>query len=280
MIKEVYNGSNLLYTLEEVSSITEASGGNPAVITTDIKLTAEVNTYIGINVYIDDESINEIELFTLLPGGIFSKSVRLIVSKDSMSQVIPIRIETTGYNEDYVYNGNTYVSMKDYTVEINDSVTVNESNSISLMSLSDGFNKDLDKITEAEVVYDFVERLRLGRNLRASHSKSSYDCMPAGSSLINVLQNILISLPATLTKKYSTIRSIKIDISQGDMNISQGFIDDHATEYVIIAAYSDKLRMDISTLFGTLSTATVCNVTATFDTPYPYEDTIIVYLAK
>lgn len=144
----------------------------------------------------------------------------------------------------------------------------------------DPFNKELDKITQAEVVYDFVERLSIGRDFNVGNYT-----FPANSKLrdkiIRKLYNLLPqSLVATLDQLNDTG---KHHINKGDTIVLCGFMLDYREDEVWLdRIISDRTGIDISSAFefeyvGKINEKYQFLLSAHFDTPYPYDDDISIY---
>ncbi len=143
----------------------------------------------------------------------------------------------------------------------------------------DPFNKELDKITQAEVVYDFVERLSIGRDFNVGNYT-----FPANVKLRDeVIRKLYNLLPQSLVASAGNLNdAIKYHINKGATSINIE-IDDHHNNCWLSKVMSDKTGMDIISIFkfeiktavaGGLHTYTL---STTFDTPYPYDDDITIY---
>lgn len=143
----------------------------------------------------------------------------------------------------------------------------------------DPFNKELDKITQAEVVYDFVERLRIGKDFNVGNYT-----FPANSKLRDeVIRKLYNLLPQSLVASAGNLNdAIKYHINKGATSINIE-IDDYHNNCWLSKVMSDKTGMDIISIFKfEIKTAIAggrhtYTLSTTFDTPYPYDDDITIY---
>ena len=144
--------------------------------------------------------------------------------------------------------------------------------------MSNSFDKNLDKITEAEVVYDFVERLRLGKDLELPYGGTNKVIFIAKTLLLDILKFILKVLPPSIVFDRENISVNPMQIPVGTKTLSCTF-DGNVFVY---RAYSDRSGMDISNCFTTAYDSSTNKTTCTFtvDTGYPYEDYVTIYAKK
>lgn len=143
---------------------------------------------------------------------------------------------------------------------------------------NDTFNKDLDKVTEAELVYDIVERLRLGKDLEIPNNGINKVIFLAKTLLLDVLKFILTLLPPSLVFDRENIVPYILTIKAGEKNKSVT-LDGNLRLY---RAYSDKVSVDISSALSISynEVADMTTVSLLTDTAYPYSDIISIYLKK
>ena len=139
------------------------------------------------------------------------------------------------------------------------------------------FDKDLDKITEREVVYDFVERLSLGKDLNLDYNGSSRKVFSKTLMFRNgMLAYMLNLLPPSLVFNFVGMKTYHLVINVGDTSKSVSF----SGSYTLHRAYSDKMRMDISPAMTVSESGGNTTVTFNTDTPYIYNDIISIYVKK
>ena len=142
------------------------------------------------------------------------------------------------------------------------------------------FNYELDKITEKETVYDFVERLKIGRDfLLSDFSNIENSIYKVNSSLLDLIKTTYISLPYTLAFN-ETQKVVCIKIPKDSLAASTMIDLENYETYEVLIAYLDKLRVDISSAISLRSVENQLYIVAKFDTKYPKEDMITVYLKK
>ena len=105
----------------------------------------------------------------------------------------------------------------------------------------DPFNKELDKITQAEVVYDFVERLSIGRDFNVGNYT-----FPANVKLRDeVIRKLYNLLPQSLVASAGNLNdAIKYHITKGDTSINIE-IDDYHNNCWLSKVMSDKTGIEI-----------------------------------
>lgn len=133
------------------------------------------------------------------------------------------------------------------------------------------FDQDLDKITERELVYDIVERLKLGKDLYEGNAL----IYKAGTFLTECLKRCVLNLPASLVARFA---DIKIDVMQINPGASTGYCTfTDLKEGKVLLAYSEQTQMDIKetlTIHNAGSTMT-CIMDA--DSAYIHGDHIKIY---
>lgn len=105
------------------------------------------------------------------------------------------------------------------------------------------YNKNLDKITERELVYDIVERLKLGKDLKTKDvGETTTILFKAGTYLLDLFKFILSCLPTALLLEIGKVDK-KVIYVTANKPISKNFDGEYTSIY---RAYSDRLGMDIS----------------------------------
>lgn len=139
------------------------------------------------------------------------------------------------------------------------------------MANNNGFNGDLDKITEREVVYDFVSRLKFGKNLTNinEHNKSSVVIVRAGEKLKDLICRLIMFLPSYVIDNIVglTIAKLEINIGSASVAISQ------PNGKTLLRAISETTGQDITDCFTLSGSAYLLEV----DTPYTTKDIIKLY---
>ena len=133
--------------------------------------------------------------------------------------------------------------------------------------IAESYNKKYDKITESEVVYDFVERLKLGKDLIIGDSKLLY----SDTKLIDTLSGLLMI--SSWPQNINNIKMIKFIVPEGIRSISATIVG-NVSNYDVYRAYTDKSRLDISNAFDKNINGNVFTVKSNFDCPYPSNDII------
>ena len=149
---------------------------------------------------------------------------------------------------------------------------------------TDSFEENYDKITEAEMVYNILERLKFGNDIEnIPMSDPTHIVFPEGTRLVTALNHILaVSAPPSLTEYTNDMRAITIDIPTGYKFASSGFVMTNSSDrYTIVKAYTENARLDVTSIVKDPSYHGYdCTLEVEFDTPYPYDDKIVVYLRK
>lgn len=141
------------------------------------------------------------------------------------------------------------------------------------MANTSGFNSDLDKITEREVVYDFVSRLKFGKDLTNTieHNAAYRVIVVAGEKLKDLICRILMMMPSYVINNIVGLRVASLEIPVGSTSaaISQ------PSGKTLLRAISETTGQDITDCF-TLSGSTY---TITVAAPYTSKDTVKMYFA-
>lgn len=126
------------------------------------------------------------------------------------------------------------------------------------MANNEEFNPELDKITEREVVYDFVNRLRIGRSIQSVDSYNNYTLFSPPEKLENILARLAMAnnedLAANIGKLYTMWRlctkgsttvgigNVTIDIEDGqtsDYNSLREFFNAHIKYKIVFENTGD-----------------------------------------
>lgn len=146
--------------------------------------------------------------------------------------------------------------------------------------INNPYDKDLDKITEAEVVYDFVERLNLGKDLELPYGSKDQKkiIFKAKTLLLDILKFILSLLPPSIVFDRENISTCVIKLPVGTSTAACSF-DGNVSIY---RAYSDRSGLDVSSCFTVAYSSSTNKTTCTFktDVGYPYMDYLSVYAKK
>ena len=220
----------------------------------EIIINSRINTNTNINIvfkiYINDSLIYTFGSYNL-NSSLNYYSIKTSIDT-SIDNTVKIQIIST---KDGIYN-NVEEQMKSEIIPKYNNDKIVES-----------YNKKYDKITESEVVYDFVERLKLGKDLIVSDSKLLY----SDTKLINALSGLLMINP--WPQNINDIRMIKFVVPEGMKSISATIIG-NVSNYDIYRVYTDKSRLDISNAFDKNINGNVFTVKSNFDCPYPSNDII------
>lgn len=156
--------------------------------------------------------------------------------------------------------------------------------------MADSFDKNLDKITERETVFDFYERLPLGNSMiiDGTEVKNRF-IYPSDFKVHNLIEGIAYALPAELADNLLELKSFKIKIPKGqrlkiDIKPPDGYFFHHDNGggtidgTVFIAAISSNTGLDISSAFK-VNEVEPKGFFYTYEIPYPYDndDIITIY---
>jgi hypothetical protein len=138
------------------------------------------------------------------------------------------------------------------------------------------FNYEIDKITEREVVYDFVSRLSIGRDFinkdcnTAANSNDKQVILPAGMLLKDeVLMNMIRTMDMSDILHLDKIKTAYKTITAGTKSVSIT-IPSGCTLYRII---QEKTGQDVTQCF----TKSGNNYVTNFDVPSSHADTYKAY---
>lgn len=277
---DIYSNGELMYMINMNHKLKYSSNNNKVSLTVNANLKTRMNIIIGIKIYVDDILQKTIGEYCIARSADNIYNTTIKIDRGNTAKRIPIRIETFCVSTaNKTVNGTTYIPITGHTTSLSDTINIASKSTI----LGAGaFNEDLDKITEAEVVYDFVERLSIGKDFTLEGFLPNWKIVgvlfSAGTKFLNLIKRLYISLPSVLVTR-DDIKAVNINIQAGSTNASVSCLCQAKT---IVTAYSDKARLDVSSIIKveTISGNANANlkVTATFDSPYPYNDTITVYL--
>lgn len=147
------------------------------------------------------------------------------------------------------------------------------------MANVDPFNYRLDKITEREVVYDFVSRLETGKDfINQDYNSATNDddkkiIFPANMKLKDeVLMNMI------RTMNISDIHHLdNIKITYKTVDIGEKTVTIEAPNgYTLYRIMQEKTGQDVTTCF----TKSNSNYVATFDVPFTHQDIYKAYYYK
>lgn len=142
------------------------------------------------------------------------------------------------------------------------------------------FNKDLDKITEREVVFDFVERLRLGKNFYIGFQSVAKKLYTAKTKLLDLFKPLYMALPSFMLDNLNNIEVTYININKGE-NVCHATIKVDG-KYKILNVRDQTTQFDVTPCFNINNSedGTSIIITAKFDAAYPYNNIFTVYLKK
>lgn len=107
------------------------------------------------------------------------------------------------------------------------------------------FDKDKDKLTEAETVYDFFERLTLGKILTIDDDdQNAIEVFGKNTSVKTVLEQLVYGLPGSLRWCTDKYKSFTLEMSTGDTFINKIIYGEYETKDVI-AAISTSTGQDL-----------------------------------
>ena len=170
------------------------------------------------------------------------------------------------------------------------------------------FNRKYDKITQNQLVEDFVERLEISQDLKIKAYKadgtetdgkaiSKYKGYKEDGSnellnpipdnmilrkkirtrLIDVIKYILQALPSSLVLNLSKVQVFNIKINRGDrsVNVTLNVKGNNARVY---RAYMDRAQLDVSPLFNSTTSGNTIRCTMVPDTSFLQDDFICLYI--
>lgn len=283
---DIYSNGQLMYIINMTQNVKYTTDNANATITVSANLKARMNIIIGVKIYINNTLVKTVGQYNIAKNtdNIYSGTVK--IARTDTAKRIPIKIETfCTSTSNQTVNGVVYNTISGHTTNITDTIPI-ASNVIS--QSVDSFDVTLDKITEAEVVYDFVERLSIGKDFTLKGFLLNWTkvgvLFNAKTKFLNLIKRIYISLPSVLVT-HDDLKCVRIDIPMGSKSLYE--IIDDTNDYTIVTAYSDKARVDVSSavyyedpITGSDPVLSKNRIIVSFDSPYPYNDTFLVYLKK
>lgn len=283
---DIYSNGQLMYIINMTQNVKYTTDNANATITVSANLKARMNIIIGAKIYINNTLVKTIGQYNITKNteNIYSGTVK--IARTDTAKRIPIKIETfCTSTSNQTVNGVVYNTISGHTTNITDTVPI--ASNVIPQSV-DSFDVTLDKITEAEVVYDFVERLSIGKDFTLKGFLLNWTkvgvLFNAKTKFLNLIKRIYISLPSVLVT-HDDLKCVRIDIPMGSKSLYE--IIDDTNDYTIVTAYSDKARVDVSSavyyedpITGSDPVLSKNHIIVSFDSPYPYNDTFLVYLKK
>lgn len=134
------------------------------------------------------------------------------------------------------------------------------------------FRPEIDRVTEREMVYDIVERLKLGRDLPYKYNSNVY-LGHAGDYLLDMFQRFSFMIPTSILDEIENIKTGVITIAAGTKGGSIAI----PGASNIIRAYSEATGMDVQ--YSLTTAVTNGNLTASISTDVAYskDDKIKIY---
>lgn len=283
---DIYSNGQLMYIINMTQNVKYTTDNANATITVSANLKARMNIIIGVKIYINNTLVKTVGQYNITKNteNIYSGTVK--IARTDTAKRIPIKIETfCTSTSNQTVNGVVYNTISGHTTNITDTIPI--ASNVIPQSV-DSFDVTLDKITEAEVVYDFVERLSIGKDFTLKGFLLNWTkvgvLFNAKTKFLNLIKRIYISLPSVLVT-HDDLKCVRIDIPMGSKSLYE--IIDDTNDYTIVTAYSDKARVDVSSavyyedpITGSDPVLSKNRIIVSFDSPYPYNDTFLVYLKK
>ena len=260
------NGS--IYSINSNFIINE--NANTVDINIPILLCVDANINIGFNLYLNGSIYDSLSADNYKKGTVINYIITATFNRGDLDKdLIPkMEIITDGANTtDNIH----YDAAGTQTVE--DSLIVKAKD----LNINEPYKDNLDRITEHELVPDFVYRLNMNNDL-PSNNYSIINSI-SNKKVIDLLDRLYAGCPALIFQN-NNIKKITIPVPKNTNCILVVLNSDNALKYTIYSAYSDKARLDYSGAFNSYSTSTTFNAGIEFDTPYPCDDNISLLLTK
>ena len=282
---DIYSNGQLMYIINMTQNVKYTTDNSNATIIVNANLKTRMDVIIGIRIYINNNLVKTIGEYNIAKNteNIYSGTVKIARASDAKK--IPIKIETfCTSTSNKTVDGVVYNTISGHTTNITGTVPI-ASNVVS--QSVDSFDATLDKITEAEVVYDFVERLSIGKDFTLKDFLLNWNkvgvLFNAKTKFLNLIKRIYISLPSVLVT-HDDLKCVRIDIPKNSQIVRE--VINSTNKYSIVVAYSDKARIDVTptvkyvnALSGSKDPILSNNhIEVKFDSPYPDNDTFLVYL--
>ena len=236
------DGSYELYTYVDVDYNT-----SKAIIST--RINTDYNINIGFKVYINNVLLQEFGTFDLLPSSNFyTFTTSIDTTKDNSIKVEVVSNKNGIYNQVTANNKSENIPKK-----VED-------------EFSSSFDKRYDKVTEHEVVDDFISRLYIGKDIYGG----STQLLSSDKKLVDYISQLFMSNPLPEGRELSLIR---FNVDEGVKSLSATILGD-VSDYKIYRAYADRSRLDVSGIFNYDISGNKFYTKAEFDTPYPSDDII------
>ena len=134
------------------------------------------------------------------------------------------------------------------------------------------FEREKDRVTEREMVYDIVERLKIGRDLKYKDNPNIY-LGYAGDYLLDLFQRFAQAIPDTVLANLDTLKTTALKISAGTKGNTTTILNANS----ILMAFSESTGMDVGDVLTVTKSGSNLVVALTAEVNYNKDDTIKIY---
>ena len=140
------------------------------------------------------------------------------------------------------------------------------------------FNPQLDKITEREVVYDFISRLTYGKDVVDPDNNQTI-LLPRQTLVKESIEKLIMQFPDRISKNIQNIHTNILVTDTGSVTYNISIPKYHGKSATILLAYSDRTGFDLTDCFvaGTSSDPNADLFVYSLDIPYTNRESIKYY---
>ena len=140
------------------------------------------------------------------------------------------------------------------------------------------FNEKLDKITEREVVYDFISRLKYGKDVVDLDDESTI-LFPQNTKVKETIQRLIMQFPDRISKNLKNIHTGALVLNTGSVTYNISIPKEGTKEPTILLAYSERTGFDLTDCLieGTSNDSGSVLYNLNLDVPFNNRDTIKYY---
>lgn len=141
------------------------------------------------------------------------------------------------------------------------------------------FNKDLDKITVDEVVFQFMQQVYLGADFKPNNDNASAETFNGNIKLIDFLKRMYHTIPPTIGDNLAKCEHTVINARKGSIMLETAvqIFKENANDTIVVKAYLENSGFDITDLCEKTVSGNIVSFSFNFKTPFSQDDNIIIF---
>lgn len=145
--------------------------------------------------------------------------------------------------------------------------------------MDNSFEKNLDRITVDEVVFQFMQQVYLGADFKPNNDNTSAETFKGDTKLIDFLNKMYTAIPPTIGDNLAKSNHIVINAPKGSIMLEstvQIFVG-NADDTVVVKAYLENSGFDITDLCVKSVSGDTVTFSFGFNAPFSQDDNIIIF---